>query len=620
MRIVLLSNRASGRYHRNHARLTRALAGLPEVAHHELAGPLDTDALARADLVAINGGDGTTQRVLTELMEGPMARALPPIAILAGGTTNMTANDIGLRGDPVRALKRLVAAARAGTLERRTHDRPILRVAGGVGIGPQRGLFFGAAGIVDAIRHCKAAVHSRGLKGEWASFATLVSLLARAATRGADAAGIGGQHVTARLADGPASRRPAAPGPRLDPGPPDPALAPVLGQPARALAADRHRPPPAGPVPPDLAGALWAAGARPAGRRLPQLLDHLGRAALYRRLHARRRAVRGRRRPAPPAQCRRDHPLRAAVTRLETLVAAEARRPAMAAAHVLAEAARAQHGASVAAVLFYGSCLREAADEGRILDLYLLVDSYRAAGEGPVLAFLARLLPPNVHYLEIPFDGRRIRAKYALLSTAELADRVTDRGESYFWGRFAQPVRVLWARDQTTEARLIEALAQATRTFLDETIGLLPKAPAADLWPMGLGLSYRTELRPEKPHKSAELYRASAAHYEAVLDAYRAEERPLADHGTLRRRWRRRRLTRQMALGPAPVQGRLHLRWRVRLSPVEDRAAFRRAAPGDPLAAAPPDPRRTRPVRPPLPRGRLSLVIGGNQVVPALGS
>ena len=81
----------------------------------------------------------------------------------------------------------------------------------------------------------------------------------------------------------------------------------------------------------------------------------------------------------------------------------------------LAEAARNRHD-GVAAVLFYGSCLRSGrADEG-IADLYLLVDDYQRAFGSRFQACMNRLLPPNVFYLEIPCDGKILRAKYAVLT------------------------------------------------------------------------------------------------------------------------------------------------------------------------------------------------------------
>ncbi|HHZ83801.1 MAG TPA: hypothetical protein EYN60_07345, partial [Nitrospirales bacterium] len=74
----------------------------------------------------------------------------------------------------------------------------------------------------------------------------------------------------------------------------------------------------------------------------------------------------------------------------------------------------AQYGHAVQAIVFYGSCLRQSTDNG-LIDLYVLVDRYTSVyGKGP-RAVLNKLLPPNVYYMEFPFDGKTIRAKYAMM-------------------------------------------------------------------------------------------------------------------------------------------------------------------------------------------------------------
>ena len=62
---------------------------------------------------------------------------------------------------------------------------------------------------------------------------------------------------------------------------------------------------------------------------------------------------------------------------LRERVARELHESAPLPAQVLAEAIRERHGDVVAAVLFYGSCLRKATHEG-VLDFYVIVDDYVA--------------------------------------------------------------------------------------------------------------------------------------------------------------------------------------------------------------------------------------------------
>ncbi len=184
MRIGVVHNTRSERNKQGVAQLRSVLEGASDVVELDLAdgttpgGILRELAARETGLVVINGGDGTVQILLTALLEERPFVELPLVAILPRGMANMTAKDCGLgRGDPA-TVRRLLAAARAGELGRHLVERRVLRIAGAIGVGPQRGMFFGAAGIFDAINLCKDTVHTRGLKGEWANVTTLLKLLA----------------------------------------------------------------------------------------------------------------------------------------------------------------------------------------------------------------------------------------------------------------------------------------------------------------------------------------------------------------------------------------------------------------------------------------------------------
>jgi hypothetical protein len=195
--------------------------------------------------------------------------------------------------------------------------------------------------------------------------------------------------------------------------------------------------------------------------------------------------------------------------------------PAASAVTELADTARARYGQCVQAVLFYGSCLRSGDDRGGMVDLYVVVDRYRHAYRSRVWAFLNKLLPPNVFYLEIPTDERVVRAKYAVLSLADLESGVSpDWFHSYLWGRFAQPTALLYAAGPETAERVHAALGQAVVTFLTRVMPCLPEEfDVKDLWLKGLSLSYRAELRAERPEKLIGLYQAASDYYEKVTAA-----------------------------------------------------------------------------------------------------
>jgi hypothetical protein len=239
-------------------------------------------------------------------------------------------------------------------------------------------------------------------------------------------------------------------------------------------------------------------------------------------------------------------PLQADLIRL---IAAESAAPAGPAIGAVAEAARRRHGPGIAAVLFYGSCLRTGEDAGNIVDLYLLADSYKKVHRGPLMRIFNRLLPPNVYYIEAPFAGRTVRAKYALL-TLEQFERLVDQRtlQSYFWARFAQPTVVLWARGPAIRERVMRALATAVLTTARETRRLLgPDAAPHTLWARAFREAYRTELRAEAPERGVALYEAFADRYDTItqmIDCPESASPAEALEGRRRaeRKWRRRRV------------------------------------------------------------------------------
>src|SRR3546814_5637637 len=107
-------------------------------------GILDSFAADGVDVVAVAGGDGTVQAVLTALYGRRPFRRPPLLAVLPRGTTSMTAADIGLprRGDKdtLGSLARLLAAAPA-ELEAAVTVRRVVRAENALNRQPQYGMF-----------------------------------------------------------------------------------------------------------------------------------------------------------------------------------------------------------------------------------------------------------------------------------------------------------------------------------------------------------------------------------------------------------------------------------------------------------------------------------------------
>jgi hypothetical protein len=177
-----------------------------------------------------------------------------------------------------------------------------------------------------------------------------------------------------------------------------------------------------------------------------------------------------------------------------------------------------RHGASAQAIFFYGSCLRTGDDLDGLVDLYLLVDNYRTAYNSRLQAFFNALLPPNVYYLEREFEGQVVRTKYAVLSLADFQKGTSRRWfHSYLWGRFCQPTALLYTRNDKVARLAQKGLAQSVLTFIRR---VLPRVgtdfTARQMWRRGLELSYRAELRAERPEKRAQLFDAAPEYYDKI--------------------------------------------------------------------------------------------------------
>lgn len=157
MKIGVLSNPLSRRNRKLHAKIEAMIALHPEVYHESLSEfaslpeTLARFAAEQVELLVISGGDGTISGVLTEIIEHHAFSAMPQLAILPGGTSNTIANDVGLRGHPLKSLERLLNLSEAQLKQADCVSRAVLRIDYSDDDSPVHGLFFGTAAICDAI-------------------------------------------------------------------------------------------------------------------------------------------------------------------------------------------------------------------------------------------------------------------------------------------------------------------------------------------------------------------------------------------------------------------------------------------------------------------------------------
>ena len=171
-RIALLSNPKSSGNLAKLPRIREYCADHPDVFHYEvehayqIGEAMKVIGRVRPTVLAINGGDGTVQAVLTEIYNGShFVGDPPPVAVLPSGKTNLIALDLGARGDPIEALERLIELARTD-LKPFTVQRELIALRHGHGDGEDRptiGMFLGGAALADSMIYCREKIYPLGL-------------------------------------------------------------------------------------------------------------------------------------------------------------------------------------------------------------------------------------------------------------------------------------------------------------------------------------------------------------------------------------------------------------------------------------------------------------------------
>ncbi len=174
-------------------------------------------------------------------------------------------------------------------------------------------------------------------------------------------------------------------------------------------------------------------------------------------------------------------------------------------------------GDSVVAVLFYGSCLRDATISG-VLDFYVVVDDYRRYHRGRLAAMANAMLPPTVSFAQSGTTAGPC-AKVAVISLRQFTRRMRGGSmDTTLWARFCQPAALAHVRDEATAMAIAEALADAAATAAAWAVRLGPEqGSAAKYWTGLFRHTYGAELRVEKAGRAQVVYDHAAEHFDGLL-------------------------------------------------------------------------------------------------------
>ncbi|PZU58444.1 MAG: diacylglycerol kinase [Sphingobium sp.] len=182
--VALLSNPKSTGNRQSLPRVRTYCANNPDIFHYEvehvdqIGRALQTIARVDPAVIVINGGDGTVQAALTELYQGEHFKGkVPPIAVLPNGKTNLIALDLGIHGDPIKALERIVQIAKNGVDGHVVARELIALTNGQADSRPVLGMFLGGAGLADYILYCRNKIYPLGLSNSLSHVLTAIAVV-----------------------------------------------------------------------------------------------------------------------------------------------------------------------------------------------------------------------------------------------------------------------------------------------------------------------------------------------------------------------------------------------------------------------------------------------------------
>lgn len=171
--VGLISNPDSGHNRSHFARIEQRVARCANVHHivtrgvHEVDAALAQMAERNIRILAINGGDGTVSAILGRLSESTHFATPPDIVVLPGGTANMNAGDVGVKGSLHKAVKKFCEWCEAGAPQHgNTTRRSLMRVRDDAGT-LHHTMFLGGGAIIHGTEYAHREIHSRGLRDDF---------------------------------------------------------------------------------------------------------------------------------------------------------------------------------------------------------------------------------------------------------------------------------------------------------------------------------------------------------------------------------------------------------------------------------------------------------------------
>ncbi len=171
-RIGLIYNPLGGLAQKYHQQISAILTELPKILQWQISNVDDFDNAvnvliqAQIEWLIIIGGDGTIQGIFTRIFSKLPPSQWPSISVIPGGTTNMTAFDLGIHEKPDQILERLKQHLNQATTNSapREINKAVMRIEQ-IGQPVLYGMFLGLGLIARGVKFSRSRIKQIGITG-----------------------------------------------------------------------------------------------------------------------------------------------------------------------------------------------------------------------------------------------------------------------------------------------------------------------------------------------------------------------------------------------------------------------------------------------------------------------
>lgn len=125
--------------------------------------------------IFINGGDGSVDMIIRHIRNNNIFGVEPSLVLLKGGTTNLIHRDVGLKGTPIKAVKKIIKND-FKNLKKMTR-KPLKITAHQNESNPLYGFFLATGAVPRIILQTRNTLHVKKLTGKFGEFLVLAQTL-----------------------------------------------------------------------------------------------------------------------------------------------------------------------------------------------------------------------------------------------------------------------------------------------------------------------------------------------------------------------------------------------------------------------------------------------------------